>query len=363
MRILISLLLVIVTSTAAWSREFRLALPGYGFTFPADHASHPDFKTEWWYYTGHLNGDDGTKYGYELTFFRSATEAEELTKASPWTVHDIYLAHFAVTDLSAKRFFHASKLNRAGIAFAGADTKNYYVWNQNWRASRGFHDEHKLVAAAPEYRIQLNLTPQKRPVLHGSNGLSQKASCHGCASHYYSMTRLNTEGTLTNHGKPVHVTGVTWMDHEFGSNQLTPEQVGWDWFSVHMDDNTELMLYVMRRRDGSFDENSSGTYVLPDGTSRHLALKDYKVKGTGSWKSPTTGATYPMGWHVEIPSLDAQLEITSSMLDQELAKKSASDVTYWEGTCTVTGAKQGKPVHGQAYVEMTGYAESFSKKI
>ncbi len=363
MKIMIALLLLLLTSSAALSKEFRLALPGYQFNFPADHASHSDFKTEWWYYTGHLVGDDGTKYGYELTFFRSATGVEQPVKQSVWTVDNIYLAHFAVTDLSAKRFFHTSKLNRAGVGFAGADSKYYYVWNQNWRAAIGQQDDHKLIAAGPDYRIDLKLKPQKPPVLHGSDGLSQKASCVGCASHYYSMTRLSTEGTLTNHGKLVHVTGITWMDHEFGSNQLTPEQVGWDWFSMQLNDNTDLMLYVMRRRDGTLDENSSGTYVLTDGSGQHLALSDYKVKSTGSWKSPETGATYPMGWHVSIPSLAAELEITSAMPEQELAKKSTSDVTYWEGTCTVTGTKQGQPVKGQGYVEMTGYAEAFSKRI
>jgi predicted secreted hydrolase len=361
---LIALLLAMIAATApAWCREFKLALPGYQLQFPADHASHNDYRTEWWYYTGHLNGADGARYGYELTFFRSAMDVATPIKPSPWSVDNVYLAHFAVSDVTTRKFHHASKLNRSGIGFAGADRKNYYVWNQNWRAATTQNETHKLVASDGDYRLELNLVPLKKPALHGVNGLSQKASCRGCASYYYSLTRMETNGTLTKGGKPVQVTGVSWMDHEFGSNQLTPEQVGWDWFSLQLDDNSELMLYMMRRKDGGLDENSSGTYVLADGATKHLALNEYVVKSTGSWKSSESKATYPMGWKVSIPSLNADLEIVPELENQELVKRRESDVTYWEGTCLVRGSLGGKPVSGQAYVEMTGYAEIFSKKI
>lgn len=363
MKAFVLLLLLLSMSVPAWAREFKLALPGYSFRFPMDHASHNQYKTEWWYYTGHLDGEDGTKYGYELTFFRSGTDVPRPIQRSPWSVDDIYLAHFAVTDLNAQRFFYTERLNRSGVGFAGADQKNYYVWNSNWRAAITHSEQHKLVAADGDYKIDLTLTSEKPPVLHGNNGHSQKASCTGCASYYYSLTRMRAEGTLTRGGKPIKVSGITWMDHEFGSNQLTAEQVGWDWFSLQLNDGTELMLYVMRRRDGTLDENSSGTYVMADGSARHLALKDYAVKSTGTWKSSVSKATYPMGWHVEIPALGASFDIKPQMENQELARRSDTDVTYWEGTCTVSGNIEGRPIVGQAYVEMTGYAEQFSKRI
>lgn len=343
---------------------FKLALPGYVIKFPQDHYSHPDYKTEWWYYTGHLRGEDGTRYGYELTFFRSAMETPRPVKAgSQWAVRDAYLAHFAVSDLNEKRFFHTERLNRAGVGFAGADEHKFDVWNQNWHVMLLADGKQKLIANDPNYSIELTLISKKPPALHGLNGLSQKASCRGCASYYYSMTRLDSVGTIKHSGKSTSVKGITWMDHEFGSNQLTAEQVGWDWFSVQLDDNSELMLYLMRRRDGTYDPTSSGTIIRSDGTTQHLRLQDYAVKATGSWKSTHSTATYPMGWKISIPSTGAELEIRPEMQDQELARGSDNDVTYWEGTCTVQGNIKGKPIAGEAYVEMTGYAENFSKRI
>lgn len=348
--------------TVAAAAVWKMALPGYEFQFPRDHASHNEYKTEWWYYTGHLLADDGSKYGYELTFFRIGMDVPGAVKASTWSVRDAYMAHFAVSDMANRCFFHTQRLSRAGVGFAGADQDRFRVYNRNWSAQQSGKDQ-RLRAAAGGYSIDLDLRPDKPPVIHGEKGVSQKAGCVGCASHYYSFTRLIADGELIADGKRKHVKGITWMDHEFGSNQLTKDQVGWDWFSIQLNDRTELMLYVMRKKDGTLDEHSSGTLVEPDGSSRHLMLSDYRIEHTGKWHSTASGATYPMGFKVDVPSRKLSLTITPDLEDQELNKHSARDVTYWEGSCAVRGTEGGEPMAGQAYVEMTGYASAFSKDI
>ena len=205
-------------------------------------------------------------------------------------------------------------------------------------------------------QLRLNLRSLKAPVLHGQNGLSQKGEGEGRASYYYSLTRMQTEGELTVNGKSEKVRGLTWMDHEFGSNQLREDQVGWDWFSIQLDNQTELMLYLMRRKDGSVDPYSSGTLVGADGTTKNLSNKDYRIDVLERWKSPTSGATYPMKWKVTIPSESIELEILPAFPDQELITNRSTRVTYWEGAVQIRGTARGKSVSGNGYVEMTGYA-------
>jgi predicted secreted hydrolase len=347
----------------AAGRSYKLALPGYKFNFPIDHASHDEFKTEWWYYTGHLIADDGSKFGYELTFFRSAMDAPKAIRKGSWAADNVFMAHFAVSDLNKRKFFYEQRLTRPGVEFAGASTSELKVWNKGWSAKLDNLQRQSLTANSPEYSLDLKLQAEKPPAIHGTNGVSQKASCTGCASHYYSFTRLKTEGYVTAGGKRLRVTGLSWMDHEFGSNQLTADQVGWDWFSIQLDDRTEIMLYVMRLKNGKQDSNSSGTVIFADGSTKHLRQDEYRIRKTSVWRSPKTNASYPMGWEVSVPSLDADLKITAALQDQELAKRTASEVTYWEGACDVSGRRANKPVAGQAYVEMTGYHELFNKKI
>ena len=364
----ISVLLMIGLLLAAWAapsapaREFKLALPGYKFSFPADHASHDEFKTEWWYYTGHLRAKDGRKFGYELTFFRSAVDIEDGVKNSNWKLDNVYMAHFALTDLQGKRFYYDEVLNRPALDLAGARTDRYEVWNGPWSAKLD-NNKHLLSAKTKDYRINLALVPEKPPVEHGKNGVSQKASCKGCASHYYSLTRMKTTGTVTLNRQTFAVVGSSWMDHEFGSNQLTAEQVGWDWFSVQLNDGCELMLYIMRRSDGSVDENSSATIVHANGKSEHLAKEQFTIKATDFWRSPKTKGKYPSGWDVEIPSRATKLQIRPELKDQELVTDKTTAVTYWEGACSVSGISSGRATTGDAYVELTGYAEIFKKKI
>jgi predicted secreted hydrolase len=193
-------------------------------------------------------------------------------------------------------------------------------------------------------------------VLHGDNGLSQKGEGEGRASYYYSLTQMKTEGEITINGKTEKVQGLSWMDHEFGSNQLTEDQVGWDWFSIQLNNQTEIMLYLMRRKDGSVDPYSSGTLVAMDGTTKHLALNEFYVEVLDHWKSPRSGGNYPMGWKVTIPNQEIELKIEPEFTDQELITTRSRRVTYWEGAARINGTVRKKLVTGVGYVEMTGYA-------
>lgn len=346
-------------------RKFKAALPGYRYRFPEDHFSHDEFKTEWWYYTGHLESADHKAFGYELTFFRSGVPISDGVKGGAWEMKNVYMAHFAVSDIGNKKFFHDEKLSRAGAGSAGASgEKEYKVWIENWSASsRGAGRKHFLVAKSKGYSIDFELDEGKIPAIHGAHGVSQKASCAGCASHYYSLTRMPTKGVITVGDKQLAVQGTSWMDHEFGSNQLTADQVGWDWFSVQLDDGSDLMLYLMRLKNGSYDKHSSGTLINSDGSTTHLALNDYKVEASKLWNSPHTGGKYPTSFHVTIPSKQIDLQLDSVLADQELASKDKTGISYWEGACRVKGTKAGSSIAGRAYVEMTGYSEAFTKKI
>jgi predicted secreted hydrolase len=335
------------------SFAYQLALPGRKIVFPRDHFSHPDFKTEWWYYTGHVTTDAGKSYGYQVTFFRFGLKDKQDDPPPLFT--DLYMAHFALSDKQAKKFRVAERANRGYGDKAGAAVDRFLVWNEDWRLE-GRGDSQLIEVKDKDVTLKLRLTPAKPPVLHGNRGLSQKAEGAGRASYYYSFTRLATEGEIEIAGHRETLRGQTWMDHEFGSNQLAEEQLGWDWFSLQLDDNSELMLYVMRRKDGSIDAYSSGTLVAADGSSRRLALSDFKIEALGKWKSPASGAVYPMGWRVVVPSANLDLEIAPFFPDQELDTKKSTKVTYWEGSVSLRGTAGGRPVRGLGYVEMTGYA-------
>jgi predicted secreted hydrolase len=339
--------------------QYKAALPGYQYHFPQDHAAHTAYKTEWWYYTGHLQTAEGKHYGYELTFFRIGNDPKRVTNTNnPWNTNNLYAAHFALSDEQGQQFHFSEKLNRPGLNVAGARTDAYYVWNELWLAEQ-LGNQMILRANSPDGKqeIHLLLTSEKPPVIHGQNGVSQKADCVGCASHYYSLTRLKTEGMILLDGKAYPVTGLSWMDHEFGSNQLAKSQKGWDWFSIQLNNNTELMLYLLRQENGQIDPNSSGTWVDASGHSRHLPLSAFSVKPSGaSWTSPASKGIYPMGWTVTVPSEQLALTITPAFNNQELFTPGSTGVSYWEGSSRVSGTQQGRPIAGQAYVEMTGYA-------
>ncbi|MFH1147597.1 MAG: lipocalin-like domain-containing protein [Pseudomonadota bacterium] len=344
-----------VTCPSIAGGDFKQALPGYKFRFPQDHFSHPDFKLEWWYYTGNLHTAYGKGFGYELTFFRVGLALPDPSRTSRWAVSSIYLAHLALTDKSNGRFFYRERINRGSLGQAGAATDRYHVWIDDWQV-RENGNKHTLAAGNSQLGINLEICPVKSPVIHGENGVSQKAESTGNASHYYSLTRMVTKGVIRHNGSTHKVTGPSWMDHEFGSNQLTGDQAGWDWFGLQLDNRHELMLYVMRQKDGSWNPVSSGTLVFPDSRTRHLGTGDFKIQKKGEWRSPHSGTVYPAGWTVTVPSEEILLEIMPALADQELVTENSARVTYWEGSVNIKGRMHRKSLTGQGYVELTGYA-------
>jgi len=353
----------LVFAPAAEAGEFRLALPGYSFSFPRDHSSHDDFRTEWWYYTGHLHTAGGDEYGYQVTFFRSGV-AEARANPSRWAAKNLYLAHFAVSDIPRKAFTYFERVGRAGPggSGAGASQRELNVWIGDWRG-RGDGSRQHLQAREGGYAVDLRLVSQKAPVVHGENGVSQKGAGRGRASHYYSMTRLQTEGTLTVRGKSMPVAGMSWMDHEFGSTQLDPDQVGWDWFSLQFDDGTELMLYLIRKTDGRADPYSAGTFVGSDGRTVGLKQAEFSVEALHRWRSPRDQGVYPMKWRLRVPGIGLEVMVTPAFPDQELDTRQSTRVIYWEGAVSAEGSAAGRRVTGRGYVEMTGYAAPFRKKL
>ena len=365
--LLSSSLLVVAPGLAAdTAQEFRIATEGYHYAFPRDHGSHEEFRTEWWYYTGQLTAKDGRPFGYQLTFFRRGMPRDHVkTLPSQWSVTQLYLAHFAVSDLNKGRFHYAEKISRAGLDKAGAARDRLHVWIDRWSAESpsAAPGTQTLHAADGGLALQLTVSPEKPLVVHGTDGISRKGSAAGQASHYYSFTRLATTGTLTIGNESFDVTGTSWMDHEFGSADLDKDLIGWDWFSLQLDDQTELMLYRLRRADGSADPVSSGTLIDRNGHGHHLSIGDINLEPTSYWTSPTSRARYPQRWRLTIPSQQLSLELVPLMAEQELSTTRSTQVTYWEGAIEARGTTQGRPIQGKGYMELTGYAERFAKKL
>jgi len=335
--------------------EFAYAEPGRPIEFPRDHASHPEFQTEWWYYTGHLTTAQGRPYGFQLTFFRHAL-APAGAEGSRWRTRQLFFGHFALTDEEGGTFFWAEKISRGSeLDDAGARTDRYRVWIERWSAE-ALGRYHVLRASGDSIALDLVLIASKEPVLNGDGGYSRKGGSEHNATHYYSIPRLTIEGVLEIAGTPHQVTGEGWLDREWGTSQLETAQIGWDWFSMQLDNGEELMLYQLRRRDGSPDTNSSGTHTLRDGTARGLDSHDFTVVVRDTWRSTVSGAEYPSGWTIRIPSLGAELSVEPTLRDQELVTEESTRVTYWEGSVRVRGLLHDQPVAGKGYTELTGYA-------
>jgi predicted secreted hydrolase len=369
--IVILLNLTLFTSTLL-SQDFKRALPGRVFSFPQDHFSHPEFKTEWWYYSGHLQslGEDKKTFGYQLTFFRTGLTRDTKNQKSKWSIQDLYLAHLAITDESKKKFQYLEKISRGSLGEAGAlpykpGEKTFRIWIEDWSVEgKGPRAQnHSLIAGNKNFGVELLLTPEKNPTIHGQDGISQKAEGEGYASHYYSIPRLKTDGKILLQSREIPVQGTSWMDHEFGSTQLREYQVGWDWFSLQLDKGMELMLYQIRQKDGKIDPYSSGTIIFRDGTYHHLPSKEFQIEVLKQWKSQKSGAIYPSKWNIKIPGYQMELTLSPTVKDQELITKESTHVTYWEGSVKVEGKYQGDPIKGMGYVELTGYTEPFSKRI
>ncbi len=352
------ILAILVCATSANGADWERAIGERAWSFPRDHGSHPEYRTEWWYFTGNLADKSGNRYGYQLTFFRHGIERTPKDPGNPWSIRDIYLAHLTVTDAAGKKFWYNERTSRKGPGLAFSETKGLNVWLLSWSARMVKNVIH-LSARQKDLEINLELVPQKPPVLHGQKGLSRKGPGEGQSSYYYSFTALRTTGTIRTPSKqPVRVTGTSWFDQEFGSNQLSPDQAGWDWFSLHLSDGRDLMLYFLRRKDGAVEQASSGTIVEKDGASRHLRLSEISIDILGQWKSPKSNGTYPARWRIRVPSAKIDLTISPYVPDQELITEESSGITYWEGAIGGSGASMGRDVTCEGYVELTGYAGS-----
>lgn len=335
-------------------RGYARAIEPREFRFPEDHGPHPEFRTEWWYYTGNLETAEGRRFGFQLTFFRSALAPEMPERASAWATRQVYLAHFAVTDVQGERFHSFERWSRGAAGLAGSAGEPFRVWVEDWSAEAvgGQAPPMRISAREGEVGIDLTLQHGKPPVLQGDRGLSQKSAERGNASYYYSLTRMPAAGTVHVPGGSFPVSGLVWMDREWSTSSLGKNQVGWDWFALQLSGGREVMLYRLRRKDGSADPASSGTVIGPGGESRRLALADFTLEDLDRWRSPRSGAEYPSRWRLRIPSEGLDVEIRPLLLDQEL------DVSflYWEGAVGISGTRSGEPVAGRGYVELTGYA-------
>jgi predicted secreted hydrolase len=363
-RVLIPALLVAGLAAAgvrAQAPDWREAQPGYIFSFPRDHAAHPEFRIEWWYYTGNLDAADGRRFGYQVTFFRVGVDPAP-ANPSLWAVRDIYMTHVAVSDPDGRRYRFAERLNRAGPGIAGAATDRYHVWNDDWTASLDAGGRHVIHVIEDGLGVDLVLDEGRPPTINGRQGVSQKGVEAGNASHYYSLTRMPTRGAIVIDGERIAVTGLSWMDREFGTTVLESDQQGWDWFALQLSDGSDLMIYQLRRLDGTRDPHSSGTLTRADGRVVPLTSRDFTLAPDGPvFRSPGSGAAYPVGWRIEIPGEALALEASTPLPGQELDATASTGVAYWEGLVNVEGTQRGRPVTGRGYLEMTGYAGSMGR--
>lgn len=343
---------------------FFQALGPREFQFPEDHGHHPGFQTEWWYYTGNLTSKDGRPFGFQLTFFRVQLKPEPFLAGSPWRSNQVYFAHLTISNLQDGEFLTAEKVGRGkmGIGGVSLDSQRVRVFLHGWETVIQ-EDVHDLKADGDDFAIDLQLVSQKRPVLHGKKGLSRKGGGPGQASYYYTLSRLKSQGVLTLHDERLKVSGFSWMDHEFSSNVLSKDQAGWDWMGLQLSHNRELMLYVLRHRDGSVAPYSSGTLIQSDGTPVHLPKETFVVRPVDFWVSKQSQTRYPSGWHVEVLPYRMNLTVTPNMKNQELITSQSTQVTYWEGSVRVTGAAARERVMGSGYVELTGYSGEFELRF
>jgi predicted secreted hydrolase len=334
---------------------FARALHPRRFSFPDDHGPHPEYRTEWWYFTGNLDATGGRHFGYELTLFRFGLSRKPVPRASHWATNQVYMAHFAVTDVADGAFHAFERLTRGALGLAGAQAAPLRVWVEDWSVQGSGEQTFPLHLKAAEHgvAIDLALTTAKVPVLQGDAGFSRKSAEPGNASYYYSMTRIPTHGSLQVGGATFQVSGLSWMDREWGTSALAADQVGWDWFALQLSDGRELMFYRLRRRDGSADPFSAGTLVAEDGSTAKLASAHVRIEVLDRWRSPS-GTRYPSHWRLSVPEKALDLDIVPYLADQELDLS----VRYWEGAVKVRGIAAGKPVQGEGYVELTGYGEA-----
>ena len=338
---------------------FARAIDPWDWRFPRDHGPHPAFQTEWWYYTGNLETDEGRRFGYQFTVFRRALTPLATRTDSEFRANDIYMAHFTLSDISGGDFFHDVRYARGGADLAGATTDpRYRVWLEDWqvRAEDEAATQSRITAASADIAIDLQLQQVKPPALQGDRGLSPKSAQVGNASYYYSLSRLLTSGVLRIGADEYTVEGVTWMDHEFSTSALGENARGWDWFGLIFDDDSELMVGQIRLTDGGIEPAFGGLLIAPDGSTRPLSAEQIDIAVTDTWRSPHSDAEYPAGWDITIRIPEGfRIAVTPLMPDQELH---GAGIIYWEGAVSISGDKT-----GYGYAELTGYATSMQNRF
>jgi len=351
--------------------NFARAFEPRPFVFPADHGPHPEFQTEWWYYTGNLQDAAGRQFGYQFTIFRRALTAEAMSRASSLASNQLYFAHFALTDINARQHVAAEKFSRGAGGLAGAcargaaipcnDDASFHAFIEDWSVT-ALDDQGntmRIIARHDNHHVELTLRAIKPVVLHGDRGHSPKGAEPGNASFYYSFTRMETEGDVVFDGTRFAVAGSSWMDHEWSTSALGGNALGWDWFSIQLDDQRELMLFQIRNADGSLEPASSGTLIDAAGQTTRLTLADFTLEAQDRWRSPVSGGEYPVRWFIRIPAQQIELTVEARAPEQEMNVS----IVYWEGAIRVTGTAGGRAVSGQGYLEMTGYAQSINGKF
>ncbi len=331
--------------------------------FPQDFGAHPDFQTEWWYYTGNLAAADGHRFGFQFTVFRRAITPTALTPTtdSEWRTNQVYMAHFAITDIDGGQFYHDSRLNRGGAELAGAVVDpNYRVWLENWQvvALDPTAQRTQLTADMGDAALDLIFDQSKPPALQGDRGLSAKSGEPGNASYYYSLSRLLTSGTVRIGDQTFTVTGSAWKDHEFSTSALGANGLGWDWFGLQFDDQRELMIGQIRLQEGGTDPYFGGLLVNADGTTHYLPADSFTITATSTWTSLYSGAVYPAGWDITVDLGDGEMltfSVTPLLADQELH---SAGIVYWEGAVSLSG-----DISGVGYAELTGYSDAMTGRF
>jgi predicted secreted hydrolase len=335
---------------------FARATTPRDFSFPADHGSHPDYRTEWWYFTGNLTTETGRHFGFELTFFRYALAPPAARPAgvSSWRSEQLWMAHLALTDSANGRFTARERLTRGALGLAGAEPDPLHVWLKDWSAVGLGADGDlslRLEARDDDVALALNLTATVPPVLQGVRGLDAKGAGVGNASYYYSIPRLEAQGEVTVDGESFPVTGLAWLDREWSTSSLEPGTAGWDWFALQLSDGSDLMFYRLRTTRGEASSFSGGTWIGADGVRTRLAANDVTLTALDYWTSDATGVRYPVAWRLGVEKVGVALEIRPYLENQELDLS----VRYWEGAVRADGAGPNGPLTAQGYLELAGY--------
>ncbi len=351
----------VLTDISMDTSGYARAIEPRDWQFPADFGAHPEFQTEWWYYTGNLADENGRRFGYQFTIFRRAITPENVASDSEWRANQIYMVHFTVSDVEGNHFYHDERYSRGGADLAGATADpRYHVWLEDWQITALNDDatQTSITASTDDVAIDFTLEQIKPPALQGNNGLSPKGEEPGNASYYYSLSRLLTAGTIKIGDQLFNVTGTSWKDHEFSTSALGGNALGWDWFGLQFDDNRELMIGQIRLADGGKEPAFGGLLINEDGSTRYLNADDFTIQTTSEWTSPHTGATYPAGWEISVNDDNGEtldFTVTPMIDDQELH---SGQIAYWEGAVRLSGN-----VTGYGYAELTGYADTMTGRF